>query len=78
MRRYNMEIEKRIPKTGGCLSLYSGQDANKLLQNTNKNVCQPLILPTMPFGVGRILASCPKFSDKQPPIFGIPFLISIL
>ena len=36
MRRYNMEIEKRIPKTGGCLSLYSGQDAT--MQPTPKGI----------------------------------------
>lgn len=27
MRRYNMEIEKGLPKSDGCLPLNSGQDA---------------------------------------------------
>ena len=36
MRRYNMEIEKRIPKTGGCLSLNLGQDAT--MQPTPKGI----------------------------------------
>ena len=36
MRRYNMEIEKGIPKIGGCLSLNLGQDAK--MQPTPKGI----------------------------------------
>ncbi len=36
MRRYNMEIEKGLPKSDGCLPLNSGQDAK--MQPTPKGI----------------------------------------
>ena len=56
MRRYNMEIEKGIPKIGGCLSLNLGQDAK--MQPTPKGIIGKSTSWLLLLFCSSLLASC--------------------